>query len=109
MVLVDKGNGKDIQFGHTDYYTGEGRPVTRSENRNERYINPELSCEERHMLCTRDNKRRNGHQISLLSENNTRIVETVHYNPFTEALSLSWRVQGNHGKQLLDITGRSQL
>ena len=104
MVLVDEGNGKDLEFGHTDYRTGEGRPVTRSENRKEKYVNPELSYEERHRISIRDNKRRNEYQIHLLSENNTRIIESVHYNPFTEALSVGWRVQGNNGKRLLDIT-----
>lgn len=103
MVLVDEGNGKDIQFGHTDYYTGEGRPVTRSENRNEWYINPELSYEERNRMSVRDTARRNLYQVYLLCENNTQIVESVHYNPFTEDLSLSWRVQGNHGKRVLNV------
>ena len=105
MVLVDEGNGADIQFGHVDYVTGEGRSVTRSENQKERYINPELSYEERAQISIRDNKRRNEYQIHLLCENNTQIVEQVHYNPCTEALSLSWKVIGNNGKRVLNVTG----
>ena len=105
MVLVDKGNGADLEYGHTDYYTGEGRPITRSENLKERYVNPELSYEERQRLTMRDNKRRNEYAIHLSNENNTRITEYVVYNPFTEALSLSWSVTGDHGKRLFDITG----
>lgn len=104
MVLVDEGTGEDIQFGHTDYNTGEGRPVTRSENLKEMYVNPELSYEERHRISNRDCLRRNHYQVSLLCKNNTQILEQVQYNPFTEDLSLSWRVQAYHGKRLLRIS-----
>ena len=104
MVLVDKGNGKDIEYGHTDYRTGEGRPVTRSANLKERYVNPELTVKERARITDRDSKRRNEYAIHLSNENNTRITEYVRYNPFTEALSLSWSVTGDHGKRLFDIT-----
>ena len=104
MVLVDKGNGKDLEFGHTDYHTGEGRPITRSENLNERYVNQELSYEERKRISKRDSLRRNQYRIYLSDENNTWIVENVQYNPFTEDLSLRWQVMGNNGKRLLDIT-----
>ena len=103
MVLLDKGNGKDIEFGHTDYRTNEGRPVTHGENEKERYINPELTVKERHRMTVRDSKRRNQYKIYLSNENNTQIVEYAYYNPFTEALSLSWSVVGNHGKRLLYI------
>lgn len=105
MALVDKGTGKDIEFGHVDYYTGEGRPVTRSKNLKERYVNPELSYEERQLISKRDSNRRNTYRIYLLNENNTRIVEHVQYNPFTEDLSMSWGVMGHHGKRLWDISG----
>lgn len=105
MVLVDEGNGGDIQFGHTDYSTGEGRPVTQSENQKERYINPNLTVKERAQISWRDNRRRNRYLISLLNESNTRIVEYVQYNPFTEDLSLGWSVLSNNGKKLLNIKG----
>ena len=105
MVLVDKGNGEDIEFGHTDYHTGEGRPVTRSENDKERYVNPELSVEERHQISSRDGLRRNQYTIHLLAENNTRIIESVRYNHLTEALSLSWSVTGCNGKRVWNIKG----
>lgn len=104
MVLVDEGNGEDLEFGHTDYHTGEGRPVSRSENAKEVYVNHEFSYEERARISRRDSHRRNQYQIYLLTKSNTRIVEHVQYNPFTEDLSLSWSVTGNHGKQLFDIT-----
>ena len=104
MVLVDEGNGKDLEFGHADYYTGEGRPVTHSENVKEIYVNPKLTVKERNRISGRDTKRRNMYAIDLSNENNTRIIEFVYYNPFTEDLSLSWGVTGHHGKRLLDIT-----
>ena len=109
MVLVDEGNGKDIQFGHENYHTGKGRGVSRSENQKERYVNPELSYEERARISNRDTLRRNVYYIYLLNENNTQIVEHIVYNPFTEALSLSWRVIGNNSKRLLDITEAQTL
>lgn len=105
MALVDKGNGKDLEFGHVDYYTGEGRPVTRSENDKERHVNPELTVAERARISRQDSNRRNQYTIYLLCEMNTRVIEFVHYNSFTEALSLSWAAAGNHGKRLFDITG----
>lgn len=104
MVLVDKGNGEDIQFGHTDYYTGEGRGITHSENRNEQYVNPKLTVKERTQISKRDNNRRNKYCVSLFCKNNTQIIEFVQYNPLTEALSLSWQVMGHNGKQVLNIT-----
>ena len=104
MVLVDVGNGGDIEFGHTDYYTGEGRPVTHSENQKERYVNPKLTVEERTRVSMQDTNRRNRYAIYLLNENITQILEFVQYNPFTEALSLTWQVKSNNGKRLLDIT-----
>ena len=104
MVLVDEGNGKDIEFGHTNYHTGEGRGVSHRENLKETYVNPELSAKERARINVRDSKRRNEYQITLLCENNPRIVEYARYNPFTEALSLRWQVRGDHGKRLLDVT-----
>ena len=104
MVLVDKGTGEDIEFGHTDYYTGEGRGVTHSENQNERYVNPELTVDERHRISMRDKNRRNQYAISLLAENSTQILERVVYNPFKEALSLTWQVKGSNGKRVLDAT-----
>ena len=104
MVLVDEGNGKDLEFGHTDYCTGEGGPVTHSENLKERNVNPELSAKERARISKRDTMRRNQYGISLLCENNIRVIEHVYYNPFTVALSLTWQVKGNNGKRLLDIT-----
>lgn len=104
MTLVDKGTGADLEFGHINYKTGEGRFLTRSENLRERYINPELSYAERNRITDRDMKRRNQTHIHLWGGNNTRIVESVEYNHATEDLSLSWCVSGHHGKKLLDIT-----
>ena len=105
MVLVSKGNGKDLEFGHTDYHTGEGRPVSHSENQKERYVNSKLSYEERHRISNRDSNRRNMYTIYLSNENNTQIIEFVRYNPFTEALSLSWSVKANNGKRLWNVSG----
>lgn len=104
MVLVDKGNGKDLEFGHTDYRTGEGRGVTHSENIKERYINPELTVEKRRRISGRDTRRRNHYAIYLLNENNTIIAESVCYNPFTENLSLTCHIRGNHGKRLRRVS-----
>ena len=104
MVLVDEGNGKNVQFGHTNYYTGEGRGVTPSENQKERYVNPELTVVERARKSVRDSMRRNEYVVYLFGENNTQIVEHIVYNPFTEDLSLRWQVQGSNGKRLLGIT-----
>ena len=103
MSLIDAGNGKDLEFGHTDYLTGEGRGVTHSQNEKERYINPELSVKERNRISTRDSFRRNKTTISLLAENNTQIEAEVYYNPFTEALSLSIRIRGNNGKRVFRL------
>lgn len=104
MALVDEGNGKDLEFGHTDYYTGEGRGVTHRKNTKERYINPELSSKERDTISHRDGKRRNEYGLSLFCENHTQIMEHVRYNHLTEDLSLSWSVAGTNGKRIFDIT-----
>ena len=102
-MLIDKGNGKDLEFCHTDYYTGEGRPLSHSENMKEMHINPELSVKERNQISSRDSIRRNRYHIYLFFKNNIQIIEYIVYNPFTEALSLSWRVKGDHGKRLLNV------
>jgi len=103
-MIIDEGNGGDLEFGHTDYETGEGRFVTRSENDKERYINPELSVEERKRISTRDTLRRNQYAISLWCENNTEVRGFVMYNHATESLSFRWSVAGYNGKKLFDIT-----
>jgi len=103
-MIIDTGNGEDLEFGHTDYKTGEGRFVTRSENAKEMYINPGLSVEERKRITNRDTLRRNQYNISLWCEDNTRVEGFVRYNPATEALSFSWGVRGDHGKRLMDIS-----
>jgi hypothetical protein len=108
MTLVDEGMGIDLEFGHTDYVTGEGRFVTRSENNRERNINPELTYAERQQISNRDMKRRNLTQIYLWCGNNTRIVEYVQYNHATENLSLSWQAKGHHGKKLFDISDKEE-
>lgn len=99
-MLIDKGNGKDLEYGHTDYKTGEGRFVTRSENQRERYINPELTTEQRYRISTRDMLRRNQYMVSLFYENNVQIQSHIQYNPCTESLSLSWSIRGQHGKKV---------
>jgi hypothetical protein len=104
MTLVDKGTGADLEFGHTDYKTGEGRFVTHSENIQERYINPELTPKERNLISIRDMMRRNQTKIYLWNGNNVRIAEYVYYNHATEDLSLSWSVFSHNGKKLFDIT-----
>ena len=103
MVLIDAGNGKDLEFGHTDYNTGEGRFVTESQNQRERYINPELSVAERNRISMRDNLRRNQYAVALFCENNVRINANIRYNPANEALSLSWGILGNHSKKLVRL------
>jgi len=103
-MLIDAGNGEDLEFGHTDYYTGEGRFVTRSVNLRERYINPELTYEERQGITHRDTMRRNKYCISLWCGNNTEVRGYVNYNPATESLSFSWGVKGYNGKRLMDIS-----
>ena len=108
MVLVDEGNGKDIEFGHTDYHTGEGRPVSHSENQKEWYVNPGLTVKARTRISMRDANRRNQYQIYLLNEHNIRIVESIYYNPFTEDLSLSWKLTGNNGKRILNVTSEER-
>ena len=103
MSVIDAGNGKDLGFGHIDYFTGEGRAVTRSQNAKEKYINPELSTKERKRISTRDTNRRNRTVISLHGENNTQIQAHVYYNPFTEALSMSIHIHGNNGKRVFRL------
>ena len=100
MVLIDAGNGKDLQFGHTNYYTGEGRFITRSHNRNERYINPELTVAQRSRISRRDAKRRNAYTVTLLCEDNIVIQTHIHYNHATEALSVIWSIAGQNGKKV---------
>lgn len=104
MTLIDTGNGKNLEFGHTDYVTGEGRFITRSENDKERYVNPELTVEERQKISRRDGNRRNQTFVSLWGGNNTQVRGSVRYNSGTEALFFSWFVCGHHGKKLLDVT-----
>ena len=107
-MIISKGNGKDLEFGHTDYITGEGRFVSRGQNhsKKERYINPELTPEERKKISDRDNNRRNQYGISLYCENNTRILGFVCYNPATEDLSLTCNFTGNNGKKVFYLNGR---
>ena len=106
MVLIDKGNGKDLEFGHTNYRTGEGRAVTHSQNQKERYVNPELTVEERHAISVRDALRRNKYSVSLLCENNTRIELYTVYNHLTEDLSMSVGIYGSHGKKVFRLNQR---
>ena len=104
MVLIDPGLDNGMEFGHTDYKTGEGRYVTRSENRLERgKINPKLSNYERARISRRDGHRRNLYCISLHHENNTRILGHISYNPINENLSFSWTIAGHHGKKLVRL------
>jgi len=103
-MLIDAGNGKDLEFGHLDYETGEGRFVTHSENLRERDINPKLSVEERKRISDRDHMRRNKYFISLWCEHNTQVQGHVIYNPATGSLSFCWSVTGSNGKKLFDIT-----
>ena len=103
MVLIDAGNGNGLQFGHTDYNTGEGRFITQSQNNKEKYINPELSVKERSLISHRDMLRRNQYAVTLFCENNVRINANIRYNHATDALSLSWGILGNHGKKVRRI------
>lgn len=100
MVLIDKGLKNGMEFGHTDYDTGEGRFITKSENLLERYVNPELTYVERKRISKRDHKRRNLYGVGLHCENNTLIIGYITYNPITEALSFSWSITGHHGKKV---------
>ena len=101
MVLIDAGNGKDLEFGHTDYNTGEGRFITHSDNMREKYINTELSVAERHRISVRDCPRRNNYTVALMCENYLVIRTFIQYNPATEALSLSWGISAVGGKKVM--------
>ena len=99
-MLIDVGNGQDLEFGHYDYYTGEGRFITHSENGRERYINPELTYDQRNRISNLDSQRRNRYEVSLLCVNNVAIRASIYYNHATDDLSLSWRITGYHGKKV---------
>lgn len=100
MVLIDPGLENGMEFGHTDYLTGEGRFITHSENEEERYINPELSVKERNRISQLDCAKRNKHHVYLYTKNNTQIRGVISYNPITEALSFVYGIYGNNGKKL---------
>lgn len=100
MVLIDKGLDTGMEFGHTDYNTGEGRFITHSENVKEKYVNPELTVKERHKISHVDTGRRNEHKINLHYEYNIRIEGSVSYNPANESLCFSWNIRGDNGKKV---------
>jgi len=99
MTLIDEGLMNGLVWGHVDYHRDIGRPITQSQNRLERDINPELTPEERNKLSGLSSNRRNETHIHLYSENNMRIVTAVRYNPITEALAMSWSIYGSNGKR----------
>lgn len=103
MTLIDEGLNNGLEYAHTDYYTGEGRFITRSENCLEPNINPELSYRERRKLSTNDTAKRNRTEISLFSHNNLGIRVIVQYNHANERLSLRTRIKGHNGKKIIRI------
>jgi hypothetical protein len=101
MTLIDAGIDNGMCFGHVDYNSGEGRPISYSKNALELNINPELTPDERRKISSCDNNRRNQYGVSLFCERNTQIIGYIHYNPISEALSLSCHITAQNGKKLL--------